>query len=60
MKPILFTLAAALTAASAAPDGKLLFTTNCSACHMLDQMVVGPSLAEIRGIYNGKPDEFVK
>ena len=27
---------------------------------MLDQMVVGPSLVEIRGIYNGKPDEFVK
>ena len=27
---------------------------------MLDQMVVGPSLVEIRSLYNGKPDEFVK
>lgn len=60
MKPIFLILAAALSVASAAPDGKQLFTTNCSACHMLDQMVVGPSLAEIRSLYNGKPDEFVK
>lgn len=60
MKPILFTLAAAFSVASAAPDGKQLFTTNCSACHMLDQMVVGPSLVEIRSLYDGKPDEFVK
>jgi len=44
----------------AKPDGAQLFTTNCSACHQLDQMVVGPSLAEIRQIYNGKPDAFVK
>ncbi len=42
------------------PDGAQLFTTNCSACHMLDEMIVGPSLAEIRGIYNGKPDDFLK
>ena len=42
------------------PDAEELFTTNCSACHMLDQMVVGPSLVEIRGIYNGKPDDFLK
>lgn len=27
---------------------------------MLDEMLVGPSLAEIRGIYNGKPDDFLK
>jgi cytochrome c551/c552 len=60
MKPIFLTLAAALSVASAAPDGKQLFTTNCSACHMLDQMVVGPSLAEIRTLYDGKPDDFVK
>lgn len=60
MKPILLTLAAALSMANAAPDGKQLFTTNCSACHMLDQMVVGPSLVEIRGLYDGKQDEFVK
>lgn len=60
MKLILTLLAATCAALSAAPDGKQLFTNNCSACHMLDQMVVGPSLAEIRGLYNGKPDEFVK
>lgn len=60
MKPIFLTLAAALSVAFAAPDGKQLFTTNCSACHMLDQMVVGPSLVEIRSLYDGKPDEFVK
>lgn len=42
------------------PGAEQLFTTNCSACHMLDQMVVGPSLAEIRSIYNGKPDDFLK
>ncbi len=42
------------------PDGAQLFTTNCSACHMLDEMVVGPSLVEIRYIYNGKPDDFLK
>jgi cytochrome c551/c552 len=42
------------------PDGAQLFTTNCSACHMLDEMIVGPSLVEIRGIYNGKPDDFLK
>lgn len=60
MKQIFLTFAAALSAAAAAPDGKQLFTMNCSACHMLDQMVVGPSLVEMRGIYDGKPDEFVK
>lgn len=60
MKQISLTLAAALSVASAAPDGKQLFTTNCSACHMLDQMVVGPSLVEMRSLYNGKPDDFVK
>lgn len=53
-------LAASCAALSAAPDGKQLFTNNCSACHMLDQMVVGPSLAEIRTLYDGKPDDFVK
>jgi len=60
MKHIIILSAAALMPLSAAPDGEQLFTTNCSACHMLDQMVVGPSLAEIRTLYNGKPDEFVK
>ncbi len=60
MKNPLIPLAAMVSAATAAPDGAQLFTTNCSACHLLDQMVVGPSLAEIRTIYDGKPDEFVK
>ena len=60
MKQIFLTLAAAISVATAAPDGKQLFTTNCSACHMLDQTVVGPSLVEVRSLYDGKPDEFVK
>ncbi len=60
MKHLSLTFAAAVSVASAAPDGKQLFTTNCSACHMLDQMVVGPSLVEIRSLYDGKPDDFVK
>ena len=59
MKPIQL-LAITASIASGAPNGEQLFTTNCSACHMLDQMLVGPSLAEIRTLYNGKPDEFVK
>jgi cytochrome c551/c552 len=43
-----------------APDGEALFKANCAACHMLDQMIVGPSLVEMRGLYLNKPDEFVK
>jgi cytochrome c551/c552 len=53
-------LGLASSLAHAAPDGAQLFANNCAACHQLDQMVVGPSLAEIRGIYQGKPDDFVK
>ena len=60
MKLLLPFLVASSAALYAAPDGKQLFTNNCSACHMLDQMVVGPSLAEIRTLYEGKPDDFVK
>jgi cytochrome c551/c552 len=60
MKHIFSILAATFSVATAEPDGKQLFTMNCSACHLLDQMVVGPSLVEMRGIYDGKPDEFVK
>ncbi len=59
MKTILF-LAATVALSHAAPDGKQLFTTNCSACHLLDQMVVGPSLVEMRTLYDGKPDQFVQ
>jgi cytochrome c551/c552 len=63
MKSVLRIFAIASLAAAwvhAAPDGAQLFANNCAACHQLDQMVVGPSLAEIRGIYLGKPDDFVK
>ena len=60
MKRVLFFLIASCTGVSAAPDGAQLFTNNCAACHLLDQMVVGPSLAEIRGLYFGKKADFVK
>ena len=60
MKPIFLSLAAVLSVASAAPDGKQLFTIHCTACHMLDQMLGGPSLVEIRSLYNGKPDDYLK
>jgi cytochrome c551/c552 len=42
------------------PNGEQLFTLNCAACHLPDQMVVGPSLVEIRSLYLNKPDDFVK
>jgi cytochrome c551/c552 len=44
----------------AVPTGAELFQANCAACHMPDQKVVGPSLVEIRGLYQGKEDDFVK
>lgn len=52
---------AALASASgqAPPDGASLFTLNCSACHLLDQTLVGPSLVEIRTLYQNKPDAFL-
>jgi len=56
----IFLFAATTLTITAKPDGVQLFTTNCSACHLLDQMVVGPSLVEMRELYNGKPDDFVK
>ncbi|BCX47172.1 hypothetical protein HAHE_10800 [Haloferula helveola] len=37
-----------------------VFKLNCSACHAVDQMVVGPSLVEIAGIYRKDADKFVK
>lgn len=49
-----------VAAVEAAPDGEQLFTMNCSACHLMDEMVVGPSMVEMRGLYEGKPDEFVE
>lgn len=60
MKLVLFSFFLSCLGAAAAPDGAQLFTNNCSACHLLDQMVVGPSLAEMRQLYLGKPDDFVK
>ncbi|MFK7849357.1 MAG: c-type cytochrome [Akkermansiaceae bacterium] len=60
MKSAIAILTATTLVAAAKPDGAQLFTQNCSACHLLDQMVVGPSLAEMRTIYEGKPDLFVK
>lgn len=43
----------------AAPDGKSLYEQNCMACHLADQMVVGPSLIEISKLYAKKPKEFL-
>ncbi|MFY7819010.1 MAG: c-type cytochrome [Akkermansiaceae bacterium] len=60
MKFVIFSFILSCLAVTAAPDGAQLFTNNCSACHLLDQMVVGPSLAEMRQLYLGKPDDFVK
>jgi cytochrome c551/c552 len=60
MKHILFFFSATCMGLWAAPDGAQLFANNCAACHMLDQMVVGPSMAEMRQLYLGKPDDFVK
>ncbi len=44
---------------ASAQDGKLLYEQNCAACHLPDQMVVGPSLIEITKLYDKKPKEFV-
>lgn len=41
-------------------DGATLFNLNCAACHQPEQMLVGPSLAEIRSLYLDKPGDFVK
>ncbi|MGA0133911.1 MAG: c-type cytochrome [Opitutales bacterium] len=58
----LVTLMLLLGAASApaAEDGALLYAQNCAACHLPDQMVVGPSLIEISKLYGKKPKEFVE
>ena len=50
----------ATAALPAADPPKLVFQINCSACHAVDQMIVGPSLVEIAGIYRDDPDGFVK
>lgn len=55
---LLLTLALGAATASA-QDGKLLYEQNCAACHLPDQMVVGPSLIEIAKLYGQKPKDFV-
>lgn len=47
-------------AASAALTPAEVFQMNCSACHAVDHMLVGPSLVEISGIYRENADGFVK
>jgi len=44
---------------SSIDQGKTLYQQNCMACHHLDKMVVGPSLAEIAHIYKTNPDGIV-
>jgi len=44
----------------AVEDGAQLYAQNCAACHLPDQMVVGPSLIEISKLYAKKPKEFVR
>ena len=41
-------------------EGKKIYTLNCVACHVLDQMVVGPSLVEIAHIHKKDPQGIVK
>ncbi|MFD2256243.1 hypothetical protein ACFSSA_06130 [Luteolibacter algae] len=67
MKPIRYFLALGAlpwifqgVLSAAEPTGEELFTLNCSACHLLDETLVGPSLVEIRTLYAGRADEFVK
>ena len=37
------------------------FTTNCKACHLLDQALVGPSLVEVAELYpRKKRDQFIQ
>lgn len=49
-----------LATAEAADPPAQVFQVNCSACHAVDQMLVGPSLVEIAGIYKDHADDFVK
>ena len=55
----LLTACLGLTPLASAQDGKLLYEQNCAACHLPDQMVVGPSMIEITKLYDKKPKEFV-
>ena len=40
-------------------EGKKIYTLNCLACHVLEQMVVGPSLVEIAHIHRKNPEGIV-
>ena len=51
--------AGAQQAGTGSIDGKSLYEQNCMACHLADQMVVGPSLVEISKLYAKKPKEFL-
>ena len=57
---VTFLLLLGAASAPAAEDGALLYAQNCAACHLPDQMVVGPSLVEISKLYGKKPKEFVR
>jgi cytochrome c551/c552 len=58
--PVALLVVTSLCHGQDAPDGASLYTLNCAACHMVDQSIVGPSLVEIRNLYQNKPDDFVK
>ena len=60
--PLLLTalMAAMSSPLSAADTPAQVFQVQCAACHAVDQMLVGPSLVEIAGIYRDRPDDFVK
>jgi len=61
MKPLLtLTALAALIPSANADDPKAVFQVQCSACHAVDHVLVGPSLVEISGIYRNNPDGFVQ
>lgn len=60
MRRLLPFLAAISTAVAEPTPVDELWTMNCMACHQLDQMTVGPSMVEMRKLYSGKPELFVK
>jgi cytochrome c len=37
------------------PMGRMIFESTCSACHAVDRVLVGPTVAEIAAIYTGNP-----
>jgi cytochrome c len=42
------------------PLGQRVFRDSCSSCHMLERVLVGPSIREIAEIYTGDPDGIVR